>query len=98
MRTFLVGEEVLDLVLDAEGLELVGCVQDRGRRCLVMARCEFIGSLNVLFSLTTSCTPPLLAESLESAGGGCQVELLLGDPNLIRAVVEGCLEVFRIRE
>ena len=98
MRTLLVRKEVLDLALDAEGLEVVRRLQDGGRRSLVMARCQLIRSLDVFLGLATRCTPPFLTEMLKSAGGRSEVELLLGDPDLVRAIVEGCLEVLGIRK
>lgn len=98
MRTLLVGEEVLDLALDAEGLEVTRRLQDGGRRSLVMARCQLIRSLDVFLCLATSCTPPFLTEMLKSAGGRSEVELLLGDPDLVRAIVEGRLEILGIRK
>ncbi len=98
MRTLLVGKEVLDLALDAEGLEVVRRLQDGGRRSLVMARGQLIRSLDVFLCLATRCTPPLLTEMLKSAGGRGEVELLLGHPDLVRAVVEGRLEILGIRK
>jgi hypothetical protein len=94
----LVGKEVLDLALDAEGLEVVRRLQDGGRRSLVMARGQLIRSLDVFLCLATRCTPPLLTEMLKSAGGRGEVELLLGHPDLVRAVVEGRLEILGIRK
>lgn len=57
--------------------------------------------LDGLLRLLSDSWPPFFAEPFERAGGGGEVEFLLGPPHLIclhSNVVEGVFELFRVRE